>query len=195
MITDWLPAAAPSLSGLRRPAPSFSSLLGNPEEQRQAPLTLLLHINNNKMVRRSPALSGLPSTGWSTGVNRKTILFFTGFPPNPVVPPKAGRLTSARMTARSRTPSRRPRFFWRLTAPRAVILELARESSLYILPSASKPDASAPSLPGLRRPAPSFSSLLGNPEEQRQAPGALTPRRHSRACSGIQRNKGKHLGH
>ena len=31
----------------------------------------------------------------------------------------------------------------------------------------------------------SFSSLLGNPEEQRQP-----PRRHSRACSGIQRNKG-----
>ena len=34
----------------------------------------------------------------------------------------------------------------------------------------------------------SFSSLLGNPEEQRQP-----PRRHSRACSGIQRNKGSHL--
>ena len=45
-----------------------------------------------------------PLTGWSTGVNRKTILFFTGFPP------------AARMTAGL------------CATLRAVILELARES-------------------------------------------------------------------
>ena len=41
---------------------------------------------------------------------------------------QAGFPPSARMTARSRIPSQRPRSFGRLTAPRAVILELARES-------------------------------------------------------------------
>ncbi len=58
--------------------------------------------------------------------------------------------------------------------------------------------AAAPSLPGLRRPAPSFSSLLGNPAcifcrqhqsltlPRRHCPAYGAPRRHSRACSGIQ---------
>ena len=88
----------------------------------------------------------------------------------------------------------RPRACWRLTAPRAVILELARESrgtkptalghvrinegvgnpDLVLLcscpaPSGGPNDSGVGSREdsGLRRPAPSFSSLLGNPEDER----------------------------
>ncbi len=82
-----------------------------------------------------------------------------------------------------------PSSFWRPTAPRAVILELARESRgtsgiAFILLDSR-----------LRRLAPSFSSLLGNPEERAVLlssfwiPAYGASRRHSRACSGIQRNE------
>ena len=69
----------------------------------------------------------------------------SGFPPNPIVPPKAGRWGSARMTARRAVSRQKERGRPRRPHAPAVILELARESSLYIFPSASKPDASAPS--------------------------------------------------
>ncbi len=74
----------------------------------------------------------------------KKMVRSSGFPPNPVVLPSAGRLGSARMTARRRC------------------------------------------LP-LRVNVCTLSPLL------QAAYGAL--RRHSRACSGIQRNKGNRLGH
>ena len=100
-----------------------------------------------------------PLTGWRTGVkslppseskkagiqgNKGNTVRSSGFPPNPVVLPSAGRLGSARMTARRRC------------------------------------------LP-LRVNVCTLSPLL------QAAYGAL--RRHSRACSGIQRNKGNRLGH
>ena len=71
---------------------------------------------------------------------------FCGFPP------------TARMTAGARMTARRPRPFWRLTAPRAVILELARESSkkeycFPIYPGTPTRQRASPSVTGSDEPS------------------------------------------
>ena len=70
----------------------------------------------------------------------------SGFPP------------AARMTAGARMTARRPRPFWRLTAPRAVILELARESSkkeycVPIYPGTPTRQRASPSVTGSDEPS------------------------------------------
>ena len=53
---------------------------GNPEEQRQPPVGHV-HINNNKMVRRSPSLSGLPSDGLEDRNKSENNTLFYWIPP------------------------------------------------------------------------------------------------------------------
>ena len=77
---------------------------------------------------------------------------FLWIPVTPVIPAD-GMTGVARMTAGARMTARSPRPFWRLTAPRAVILELARESSkkeycVPIYPGTPTRQRASPRVPG-----------------------------------------------
>ena len=120
--------------GLRRPAPSFSSLLGNP-------------------VKKSIVFRFIPSAApftlpRPTPVALRYCLCFSGFPSPQSSQPMAVRTGVTRMTARlSSLPMAVRTGVTRMTARRA-----ARMTCVFFCC-------------------------------------------HSRACSGIQRNKGNHLGH